>query len=92
METQLVAVCCQNEGAENFILAGIGIFQLALMPRMPLRCVKESWIKSKMPALCKRKIDLGNYFLAAQLFKLQSSVGVGLFFYARLKAVQLLIV
>lgn len=45
-----------------------------------------------MPALCKRKIDLGNYFLAAQLFKLQSNVGVGLFFYARLKAVQLLIV
>lgn len=49
-------------------------------------------IKRKMPALCKRKIDLGNYFLAAQLFKLQSSVGFGLFFYVRLKAVQLLIV
>lgn len=49
-------------------------------------------MKSKIPALCKRKIDLGNYFLAAQLFKLQSSVGIGLFFYTRLKAVQLLIV
>lgn len=27
--------------AENFILAGVGIFQLALMPRVPLHCVKD---------------------------------------------------
>lgn len=30
MEMQIVDVCCQNEGAGNFILAGIGILQLAI--------------------------------------------------------------
>lgn len=52
MEIQIVAVWCQNEGAENFILAGIRIFQLALMPRMLLLCAKQSWIKSQDKDLC----------------------------------------
>lgn len=38
-------------------------------------------MKNKIPALCKREIDLGNYFLAAQLFKLQSHAGIGLPFF-----------
>lgn len=52
MEMQIVAVCCQNGDAENFILAGIGIFQLAPMTSMPLHCAKESWIKSQDKDLC----------------------------------------
>lgn len=46
MEMQAAAmagvVCCQNEGAEDFILTGIEVFLVALMPRMLLHCVKKS--------------------------------------------------
>lgn len=36
------AVCCQNEDAEDFILAGIEVFPVVRMPRMLLHCVKKS--------------------------------------------------